>query len=735
MSEVIPLPFSVTRIVGIQHRCKKTADGAARPTAVAFIDPLKRKPRILKLETEQDEIDFVRGCLPVKWEKLPEGQLPTPFHPRFVLPKEAKKNDAEDVPIRYEVPESFEGLARGDAVAMLNGGSGRALSIAVWDQARRIGATLRVLTPGVLKDARDARGAAKEDDAALIGELLLDGPERFSSMTEYDRRLAVAVLAYRAFIDAMKRRIATGQQLAILVRERAFVSLADQGDAAHDLDLELAIKDVLANDPGHLALLKAEKDAEKEMDRAMSALPTYAFILAQPGIGPRIAARLTVSIGDMLSRYEPPDPAQIAALRAEVDAGLRDGRYEDLKDRVTVEPGKNPGEERYRRIGALVAHCESNGMSSEASRLKAARAGLERIHRRKRAARDRAIARLKHAMGVHVRRGGRYADVPEAEAFPRRKKGMRANWDEDGRQGIWLLMDQFNRHPDWPWGQRLLAYKKGFQEKHPATVTVPIGKGKPWVKYTKKHIHQMAIWRTATRFVEWLGRELLRQQLDLRRQASVAEQALRLPERAPKTRAAKPRPPKAQEASLRSRRREAPFPSAPLPAFGRFRISEEGACRAPSNDVRLCAPSLISGDVHVVVDAFDDRGIVSRLFQSLGFSGIPERARHEARHMTHEAPCPRHLGRRMHLRRLPLPVAHAPPAFSGASLPIEAPERARVSGRCSDDHVIAPSPSRETETFTPCSFRGADRHVSRLLPILGPFQGSSEESAYDRLSS
>jgi hypothetical protein len=593
MSQAIPFPFTVARVVGVQHRCKRTAEGAARPTAVALIDPASRDVRVLKLETEQDEIDFVQGRLPAAWRPLGDDDDRSAFLPRHVLQKKPKKSDSPDAPVRYEVPAAYEGLRTGDAVAMLNGGSGRALSIAIWDRCRTAGATLRVLTPGPLKDARDARGGAKEDDAQLIGELLIEAPERFAAMTEYDRLLAVAVLAYRAFVDTMKRRIAAGQQIMGIVRERAFVSLADPGNAAHGLDLEHVVKEALANDPGHIALLEAEKDAEKKMEDAMSALPTYAFIRAQPGVGPRIAARLVVSIGDMLARYEPPDPGAIAALRAEVEAGLRDGRYEELKDRVAVDPGKNPGEERYRRLGALIAHCRANSLAAEADRLQAARSALERIHRLKRKAADRAVAKLKHALGVHVRQGGEYADIPAEEAFPRRRKGVRANWDEDGRLGLWLLMGQFNRHPDWDWGKRLRVYKEGFQAKHPATVTVPVGKGKTWTKYTKIHLQQMAMWRTATRFVEWLGRELLRRQIALRREASATVPALRLPE---PVRARPKHRSRLSSAGSLFRREELsssrPFFRTPdIPEFGRGRVKRSSPRRMQDRALAL------SGDV------------------------------------------------------------------------------------------------------------------------------------------
>ena len=102
-------------------------------------------------------------------------------------------------------------------------------------------------------------------------------------------------------------------------------------------------------------------------------------------------------------------------------------------------------------------------------------------------------AKLKAACGVHVLPDGR---------FPRHRSGEQANWNGLARQALYLLGEQFNRRPDSVWGQKLREYKKKFREKHPV---VEVVNGKK--RYTNGHIHNMAIWRTLTKFVERLWKD------------------------------------------------------------------------------------------------------------------------------------------------------------------------------------------------------------------------------------
>lgn len=102
-------------------------------------------------------------------------------------------------------------------------------------------------------------------------------------------------------------------------------------------------------------------------------------------------------------------------------------------------------------------------------------------------------AKLKAYCGVHVLSDGR---------FPRRRGGTVANWNGDVRQALFLFGDQCVKRPRSKWGIYLRQMKANLRAKHPEPVIID---GKK--RYTDGHIHKMAIWRTLTRFVEWLHRE------------------------------------------------------------------------------------------------------------------------------------------------------------------------------------------------------------------------------------
>lgn len=103
-------------------------------------------------------------------------------------------------------------------------------------------------------------------------------------------------------------------------------------------------------------------------------------------------------------------------------------------------------------------------------------------------------AKLKAFCGVHIQKDGKFA---------RLRHGQVANWSPDARQALYLLVDQFNRRPDSHWGAYLLQMKANLRGKHPEPIVGENGKK----RYSNGHTHKMALWRTATRFVEWLHKE------------------------------------------------------------------------------------------------------------------------------------------------------------------------------------------------------------------------------------
>lgn len=106
-------------------------------------------------------------------------------------------------------------------------------------------------------------------------------------------------------------------------------------------------------------------------------------------------------------------------------------------------------------------------------------------------------AKFKAYLGSHVLSDG---------SFPRKRHGEVANWSKYGRQALYLLADQWVKRPDSEWGKRYRHYKVVFRNKYPEPVIGENGKK----RYTNGHIHKMAIWRTITKFAEWLYLEWLR---------------------------------------------------------------------------------------------------------------------------------------------------------------------------------------------------------------------------------
>ncbi len=98
--------------------------------------------------------------------------------------------------------------------------------------------------------------------------------------------------------------------------------------------------------------------------------------------------------------------------------------------------------------------------------------------------------KFKAFLGVHVLTDG---------TFARRRRNQTSNWNPAGRQAMYLFGDQMNRRADSVWGKKLREYKVKLREKHPEVVVVG---GKK--RYTDGHIHKMALWRTITKFAEWL---------------------------------------------------------------------------------------------------------------------------------------------------------------------------------------------------------------------------------------
>src|SRR3989344_4748619 len=100
------------RYIGVRHRVKKTADGEARPTQVVIVHGVEKK--VLELEDENAELDFVLGRLPVAYREVDPGEDIS-----SVIERHVKRKKLDGGLERVSVPEEYEGLKSGDVVAMV----------------------------------------------------------------------------------------------------------------------------------------------------------------------------------------------------------------------------------------------------------------------------------------------------------------------------------------------------------------------------------------------------------------------------------------------------------------------------------------------------------------------------------------------------------------------------------------------------------------------------------------
>ncbi|MBT4349402.1 transposase [bacterium] len=245
------------RLIGIRHRIKQTADQKAHPTQVTIVTG--EDVQTLDLADEAAELNWVLGEFTVK---------------------NSKKKD---------------GLRSGDQVAMILGGSGDNLAFALSRRAEEIGADIFRMPAAVLKQHRN--GGDKNDDASLLAELLKTNQQEFYETQPRDRDLIWLRVSLQARIDAMQARIACEQRLHQRVIGQTFCS--PEGKFPEG-GIEKAFANLKANDAIMQALIKEEKARDRDLKKALEALPVYEKIFKPiEGCGPAIASRIISVIQDI----------------------------------------------------------------------------------------------------------------------------------------------------------------------------------------------------------------------------------------------------------------------------------------------------------------------------------------------------------------------------------------------------------------------------------------------------
>ncbi len=445
------------RIIGIRARRKQTKEGEARPTMVA-IKTADGSLVTHELATDTDELDFVYELFPIAWRNVNPGEPLDPFRPHHCKwrklnkkeraewdPKDPhlRKNVKGDLEVCVKVPVRYEGLKPGDRVAMLLGGSGDRFAGALSARGEKLDppATVHRIPPFTVKQLRGE--TLKEEDHLTVIQLFETQPGLFYRTLRRHRDIIRVREALLWRQDAMKARIACGQRLEGRHVGRIFLSEAGgypEGRIEDEFDA------LRANDTTYQALIKQEEAREREVEKAVEVLDVWQEIFRPiEGCGYRIAAGLIAAIG--------------------------------ILPRFTVQP-------------------DFTGATTERERVL-----------RKRKARHQSESRLKAYCGVHVLHGGKYANVPPEQSFPRNRRDRVSNWVDLARQSLFLLVDQFNKRPESHWGIRLRKFKAQYRANHPDVVLVERlvdGKKKMVQKFNDGHIHQTGLWRSASRFIEWL---------------------------------------------------------------------------------------------------------------------------------------------------------------------------------------------------------------------------------------
>ena len=305
---------SVSRIIGIRHRVKKTKKGEARPTQICIFTPSSGKTDSLELEDDTAERDFALGVLPVAWQPITESDNPNdfPVHnlvwtkvknpddlPVFSKTQDGQlkkgyfRKDGKQLYFASKIPTAYEGLRDGDTVAMMLGGSGDTFAYALANRSRKLvnSKAFRV-PPFIIKKRREK---TKDDDAIVLAQLFVSEPDLFYEVRERDRRLIKLRIALQDRIDVMKARIACEQRLRQRFNGATFTEELVPGKTIEDEFLAKKANDVILSE-----VLKEELSVEKKLKQACMDLDVFEQLFVPiEGVDYKIASRIIANVIDI----------------------------------------------------------------------------------------------------------------------------------------------------------------------------------------------------------------------------------------------------------------------------------------------------------------------------------------------------------------------------------------------------------------------------------------------------
>ncbi|MEJ0020955.1 MAG: hypothetical protein WDN47_00040 [Candidatus Doudnabacteria bacterium] len=294
----------MSRVIGLHHRVKKTADGEARPTQLVILDD----DNIIThdLEDENAELDFVLARFPTSFRKPADDEDLKKFLPYHIGWRKIAADKRDQYPVQllkqkkklwYRavfVPETFDGLKTGDTVAMVLGGSGDNLAYALSRCAELLKARILRIPPIRLKKYRIS---GKEDDALNLAQLVIAAPELFYPTEPRDRDIINIRETYRARMYCMEARIAC--QLRVRQNLVGQVFRSNEGKFPEGA-IEAEYNKAKANNVILKNLTREERKCDTKMLAALKASPVYTEIFEPiEGIGPAIAAGIISTIVDI----------------------------------------------------------------------------------------------------------------------------------------------------------------------------------------------------------------------------------------------------------------------------------------------------------------------------------------------------------------------------------------------------------------------------------------------------
>lgn len=509
------------RLIAFQHRRKKTKAGEARPTILAVKYPADSLG-VTHVELEDDlaELDFVHGFFPTAWrpvqlrEDLSEIVKNRKHHIHFRKPEDnetlddilkiwpreslditakgrgAKKKETL-VGIPSETASEFDGMKSGDTYLGIFGGSGFNLIIALINRAAEIGARVFLTSPKHLKIARDAEHAEKKEDADILLRLYEKSSELFHEIFPTDVQTWEVMHSWDIVEKAMKTRIETNQLAEAIANHNIYASNKYLGSQF--------AKTVLEAKKGDRTLLEVqefEDQAQEDLEASIEAHPLSEYLFGDiKGCGPRFFGKIMSAIRDIrrFPRIQPNGKGIGACLRFSGFA------VEKVNGRNTIQ--------RFRRGGGMPGNpvikqgiwlwidmqVSKQKDTVWGMRFREIKEELHKKHPLPELVCDTEIPLIEGKYTFDEADGSGTIDLGKSKSYA--FTGGKISTSEKGKKVLIVPPETIPLPEGWSITNGICAIPQpgGKVMYRPGTT-----------RYTKIHIHKIAMWKLGTEFIIWM---------------------------------------------------------------------------------------------------------------------------------------------------------------------------------------------------------------------------------------